>query len=74
MKPLEEHCSISLGILIWSRACVVFAESCVSCSARLCFGDAREEGKQREENDGGAQNNGGRGGRRDLFGKSCMVV
>lgn len=36
--------------------------------------DAREEEKQRGENDGGAQNTGGRGGRRDLFGKSCMVV
>lgn len=33
-----------------------------------------EEEKQRGENDGGAQNKGGRGGRRDLFGKSCMVV
>lgn len=33
MKPLERHCSITLGILIWSRARIVFGESCVTRSA-----------------------------------------
>lgn len=35
---------------------------------------ACEEEKHRGENDGGARNKGGRGGRPDLFGKSCMAV
>lgn len=50
--------------------CVVFGESCVSCSARPVLAlPAR-----RKNSDGGARNKRGRGGRRDLFGKSCMVV
>lgn len=53
--------------------CCIWRVLCeLQCEAR--GSDACEEEKQRGENDAGAQNKGGRGGRRDLFGKSCMVV
>ena len=53
--------------------------ACVCCVCRVLCELQREvmleeEEKQRGESVGGAQNKGGQGGRRDLFGKSCMVV
>lgn len=49
MKALEEYCSISLGILIWSRACVVFEKVLcgMQCKAMLAVSAKRKNNEGR---------------------------